>query len=223
MSRTRITAALKGDLVKMMAQELWVAERAVTFGVQQTGRDVQTALRADVMRGGLGLRLSKSWRMNFYPKSGVSLEAAAVVRTKAPHLVEAFDKGVTIKSSDGLWLAIPTPAAPKFGVGRKRLTPSNFPENRFGPLRFVYRKSGVSLLVVDNQRESKGKRGGFVRSRSKRALATGYGLVTVPMFFLVPQVRLKRRLNVRRAADPAAARLAQNIDREFTVLDGRTR
>ncbi|MEL6960387.1 MAG: DUF6441 family protein, partial [Pseudomonadota bacterium] len=188
----RLEAAVRGDLEAFMREELLTAERAVTHGVKDTTDDVKHALRRDVIRGNLGTRLARSWRSRTYPQNGTSLEAAGLVWTKAEDLISAFDRGVRIRSKEGFWLAIPTPAAPKRGKGGKRLTPSNFPENRFGPLRFVYRRSGVSLLVVDNQRLSRGKRGGYVRSRSKRALATGNGLSTVPMFFLVPQVRLRK-------------------------------
>ncbi len=223
MAETRIAAALEGNLEQYMKDELALAEKAVTAGVRRTGVETKFALRDDVVRGGLGRRLSNTWRLALFPENGVSLGAAAVISTKAPLLIEAFDKGVTIKSSEGLWLAIPTPSAPKLGIGRKRLTPKNFPEHRYGKLRFVYRKSGVSLLVVDNQRLRKGKRGGYTLSRSKRALASGYGLSTVPMFFLVPQARLKRRLNVSKVSDRAASKLARNIDSAFTQLDQRTR
>ncbi|SEP28882.1 hypothetical protein SAMN04490248_1861, partial [Salinihabitans flavidus] len=157
----RIKAALQGDLSRFMREELADAERAVTEGVHEAGEDLVHALRRDVIAGGLGARLAKSWRAAHYPKGGRSLGAASVVRTKAPTLIRAFDEGALIRSQDGIWLAIPTDAAPKRGIGRKRITPTNFPENRFGPLRFVYRKSGPSLLVVDNQRERKGKRGGY--------------------------------------------------------------
>ena len=154
------------------------------------------------------------------PVDTAALEAAAVVRTKAPMLVRAFEEGAKIRSADGLFLAIPTEAAPKQGVGRKRISPSTFPEHRFGALRYVYVKKGLSLLVVDNQRERKGKRGGYTLSRSKRALKTGYGLQTVPMFVLVPQVNLKRRLNVKRIEQQELRQLARNIDHAFRALGG---
>lgn len=74
--------------------------------------------------------------------------------------------------------------------------------------------------MADNQRQS--KRGGFALSRNKRALRTGRGLATVPMFVLVPQVRLKKRLNVDATYAAARARLAGNIDDAFRQFD-RTR
>ncbi|WP_372836568.1 DUF6441 family protein, partial [Puniceibacterium confluentis] len=196
MKATRIEAALVGNLEAYMAEELDLVKRAVTAGVRTSGTRLKNALRRDVVAGGLGSKLSKSWRQANFPKQGASLGAATTVETKAPKLIRAFNEGATIRSSEGFFLALPTEDAPKKGVGGKRLTPENFPEHRFGPLRFVYRQGRASMLVVDNQRQRKGKRGGYALSRNKRALATSRDLMTVPMFILVPRVRLRRRLNV---------------------------
>ena len=64
-------------------------------------------------------------------------------------------------------------------------------------LRFVYRRRGPSLLVAEGRLNSKGR---AVASRSK----TGRGVATVPIFLLVPQVRLRKRLDLARDAMRAA-------------------
>ena len=64
-------------------------------------------------------------------------------------------------------------------------------------LRFVYRQRGPSLLVADRARIN--KRGQAVASRSK----TGRNQVTAPIFVLVPQVKLPKRLNLDRDAERA--------------------
>lgn len=219
MTGTRLEAALEGNLEQYMAEELDLAKRAVTKGVHARATVLKHALRADVLSGGLGRRVAKSWQQENYPKGVSSLGAASYVFTKAEKLVAAFDKGVTISANKQRFLAIPTPSAPKLGRKGDRLTPSNFPEDRFGPLRFVYVRGGTSLLVVDNQRAS--KRGGYARSRSKRALKTGYGLHTVPMFWLVPRARLRRRLNVAEVERAAVSGLAADIDAAFNTLKRR--
>lgn len=223
MSDTRLEAALQGDLRAFMEDELDLAERAVTAGMRATGNRLKTALRQDVVSGGLGRRLSRNWRQKDYPEHGASLSAASLVSANAPELMRAFDEGVTARAANSRFLAIPTDAAPKLGSDRKRLTPNNFPEHRYGPLRFVYRPGRASLLVVDSQRERKGKRGGYTRSRSKRALKSGHGLVTVAMFLLVPQVRLRRRLKVKAVTDAVSAGLAGDIDTAFQALKRRRR
>ncbi|EPX82098.1 DUF6441 family protein [Salipiger mucosus] len=223
MTRDRIEAALEGDLRAFMEDELRISEQAVTKGLRAAGDRLKRRLRQDVVSAGLGRRLSKNWQSRTYPKNGASLGAATTVSAKAPQLMRAFEEGSKIRATGGRFLAIPTPAAPKQGVGRKRLTPETFPEHRFGPLRFVPRRNGLALLVVDNQRERKGKRGGYALSRSKRARKTGYGLLSVPMFVLVPQVRLKPRLNIEQITREAVAGLASDIDAAFRTMPDRRR
>jgi len=218
---TRLTAALEGNLEQYMEEELDLAKRAVTKGVHGRATTLKHALRADVIAGGLGRNLSKSWQQEDYPKHLPSLGAASFVYTKAEKLVAAFDQGVSIRARNKRFLAIPTPSAPKLGRKGDRLSPANFPEERFGPLRFVYVRGGTSLLVVDNQRAV--KRGGYTLSRSKRALRTGYGLHTVAMFWLVPQSRLRRRLNVDEVERAALSGLAGDIDAAFNTLGRRRR
>jgi hypothetical protein len=125
-------------------------------------------------------------------------------------VINAFNQGVTIKSAKGFFLAIPTPAAPKTGIDGKRINPSNFPQNSLGRLRFVYRLGKPSLLVVDGLRVSTGKRGGF-RKASASALKSGNGVTVVAMFLLVPQTRLKKRLDIDSAEAQWDARLPGNI------------
>jgi hypothetical protein len=89
----------------------------------------------------------------------------------------------------------PTEAAGKSTRGG-RITPGEW-ERRTGlRLRFVYRRKGPSLLVAEGRVNTKGR---AVASRSK----SGRGLTTVPIFLLVPQVRLRKRLDL--AQDAARA------------------
>ncbi len=197
----RLEAAIKGDLQKIMKQETAAAEKAVTLGVTAAATGLKEELRGQVTRSGLGEKLARTWRHKRYPPSGYSLGAAGLVYSKAPLVISAFNEATRIKSDKGFFLAIPTSAAPKRGVGGKRINPSNFPEHSLGRLRFVYRKGAPSLLVVDGLRAGTGKRGGF-RKASATALRTGRGLTTVVMFILVPEVMLKKRLDI----DPAMLR-----------------
>jgi hypothetical protein len=193
----RLTAALSGDLRTLLAEEVRAAENAVTAGVRQAGQALKGELRQQVTGAGLGGRLANAWRDRHYPNRKV--DAASLVWTKAPQIIRAFDEGVVIRSRRGRWLAIPTENAPRRGTDGKRISPSTFPEHRLGRLRLVARPGKVPLLVVDGLRASTGRRGGFRRA-SARALRSGQGLVTVVMFVLVPQVTLRKRLDVEGAA-----------------------
>jgi len=205
----RLEAALRGDLEAFMGAEVKAAEKAVVTGVKQATDGLKAEMRAQVAGAGLGRRLANSWRGRVYENR--RLDAAGRVWTKAPVIMRAFEKGTTIRSKASFWLAIPTTAAPRRGVGGKRISPSTFPEHRFGPLRFVYRGSGrPSLLVVDSLRARRGKHGGFAKA-GKRAARTGEGLATVVMFILVPQVRLRKRLDVAGAGARWQRRLPRLI------------
>ena len=183
------------DIVAMMAAEITAGEKAVTAAMQEAGTGLKTAWRAQITGAGLGRRLANSIRSQNFPKSGESLDAAALVWSKAPVIVGAHDTGPLIRSKNGFWLAIPTPAAGKSTRGG-RITPGEW-ERRTGlRLRFIYRRTGASLLVAEGRLNTKGR---AVASRSK----TERGVATVPIFLLVPQVRLSKRLDLARDAERA--------------------
>ena len=203
----RITAAIQGSLSEYMAAEVRAAETAVTTGVKQATDGLKLAMRRQVTSAGLGQRLANTWRGKVYPQGQVSLKAAGLVYTNAPEIMTGLEIATVIRGKDGLWLAIPTPNAPKRGMGGKRITPSNFPEQSLGRLRFVYRPSGVSLLVVDNVRAT--ARG--IRSATDKQKASGRGLSTAVMFWLVRQVRTKKGIDLKREAEVWQNRLPSLI------------
>lgn len=116
------------DMRKALAGTQQDIERAVTSGMRDAADGLKQDLRDDVVASGLGERLSRTWRGKVFPEVGESVEAAAFVWSKAPKLINAFDRGVTIRSARGFWLAIPTPAAGARGRGpngrASRITPA---------------------------------------------------------------------------------------------------
>jgi len=188
----RLQLDITPDLVAMMATEIRAGERAVSQAVSQAGNSVKSSWRAQITGAGLGQRLANTIRSEQFPKGRPSLSAAAVVWSKAPVIIGAHDTGPLIRSRNGFWLAIPTPAAGKSSRGG-RITPGEW-ERRSGlRLRFVYRQNGPSLLVAEGRLNARGR---AVASRSR----TGRGVTTVPIFLLVPQVQLRKRLDLARDA-----------------------
>jgi hypothetical protein len=207
-----ITRSLQAD----MQAELRDLEGAVAIGTRDAGRGLRTELRRQVTSAGLGQRLANSWRDRHYPNQ--KLDAASLIYTKAPQIIRAFDEGAVIRSRRGRFLAIPTENAPRKGTDGKRISPRTFPEHRFGPLRFVPRPSGPSLLVVDGLRASFSRKSGELRGfrrATERARERGDGLTTVVMFLLVPQVKLRKRLDVAQAAERWSAQLPALIERSL--------
>ena len=194
---------LRPNLVDLMAAEIKAGEQAVSSAMRAAGRDLKVAWRGQITQAGLGRRLANTIRSESYPKTGESLNAAALVWSKAPEIIGAHDRGALIRSREGMWLAIPMAAA---GRGHKggRITPAEWERRRGLRLRFVYRRRGASLLVADGRLNSRGL---GVASRSK----TGRGRATVPIFLLVPQVKLAKRLDLARDVERIEIQLPRGV------------
>lgn len=201
------------DLAVRLAETETEAARAVTSAMREATEGLKSNLRADVADAGLGQRLANTWRGKTYPETAISLEAASFVWSRAPNIVHAFDRGMTIKSSRGFWLAIPTAAAGVKGIGAagamKRITPGGWERRTGMRLRFVYRRGRPSLLVADNARLS--KKGlawaNLGRTRGGDSFTRIRGRSTVVVFILVPQVTLRKRLDIATIAQQWAARV----------------
>jgi len=192
----KLKIAFDPDLVAMMQAEIAAGEKAVSAAMREAGSGLKSDWRAQITGAGLGRRLANSIRSQTFPKSSNSLNAAALVWSKAPVIIGAHNTGPLIRSKDGFWLAIPTRAAGKSTKGG-RITPGEWERSTGLRLRFVYRRRGPSLLVAEGRLNTKGR---AVASRSK----TGRGLTTVTIFLLVPQVKLRKRLDLARDAERAA-------------------
>lgn len=209
----RILAAATGKLEEVMEVEAAEGERAVTVAVTDTTKLVQGRLRQQVM-GTLGsVRLANAWRSKTDPRlPRTSFGAAGRIWSNAPHIIDAFSRTQAIRSPNGFYLAIPSPDAPERFMGRS-VSPSNWPTDRFGPLRYVYRRTGASLLVVDAvRRNSSGKVSR--RLKNEGMTKTGRfakGWSTVVMFYLVPMVRLPKYLDPQAIYDAIPAQMADRI------------
>jgi len=222
--RFRFTTS--GDPLAMMLDEIVAAEKAATEGTKKAGRGLLRDWRKQV-RGALGYRMAGALRARSYPEHTVSINAASLVyapsnkarRAVSPtyireagataaEVIDAHDKGATIRSADGFFLAIPLGSAARMkgatstGRGdRTRITPGGWERKTGRKLRFVYRKGENSLLVDDGSVAPgnvmlwrNGRRGVYrnpraVRKRQKQP---------VPVFVLVPQVRLRAKTDLDR-------------------------
>ena len=205
-----VTVEIEGDLEQGMRDEILAGELAVTETMRTSGSMLRDAWRNQITAGGLGNRLARTIRARTYPSGGTSMEAATLVWTKAPEIVAAHDEGVEIRAREGLWLSIPLPAA---GKGRRggRITPTEWEQRTGMKLRFIRRRGKTALLVAEGRVSSAGR---AVRSRSK----TGRGLTSVPVFLLVPKVKLKKVLNLDEAVRSVVDRVPAAIVSRWEAL-----
>jgi len=200
----RIDVKIAPDIVARMRAEVAAGQKAVSTTMAQAGASLKSAWRGQITGAGLGQRLANTIWSQTYPKGRNSLDAAALVWSNAPVIIGAHETGPLIRSASGFWLAIPLPAAGK-ALGGKRVTPGMWEQKTGLKLRFVYRRRGPSLLVADAVRLT--TRGQAAASKSK----TGRGQVTAPIFILVRQVKLPKRLNLARDAERAQAAIPGSI------------
>lgn len=200
----KLNISFTPDLVALMRIEVAAGQKAVSTTMAQAGTNLKAAWRGQITGAGLGQRLANTIRSQTYPKGRNSLDAAALVWSNAPVIIGAHDTGPLIRSTSGFWLAIPLPAAGK-AMGGKRITPAMWEQKTGLRLRFVYRSRGPSLLVADAVRLN--TRGQAAVSKSK----TGRGQVTAPIFLMVRQVKLPKRIELARDAERAQARVPRMI------------
>lgn len=196
---------IEGDFPKLMQVEAEAGKRAVSAAMRGAAGTLKAAWRSQVTLAGLGSRLSKAVRSDAYPKGKNSLNAAAMVWTKAPQIISAHNDGAVIRSKSGMWLAIPTAAAGR-GPSGKRITVAQWEQKTGRQLAFVYRR-GRTALLVDTGKAAPGnvmvkrrRRGGSVLTAPST-----FRNRSVVIFTLVPQVRLKKRMDLEAAAQKVAA------------------
>lgn len=228
-------ASVTGNLRAAMDQQVRQVAGALRRAVATAGKQTQDDLRAQARGAGFrdgGRALANSWRLNVYPRPGVgatSFRPAALVTSKMPKAVEAFDAGKPIYAKGSRFLAIPSEVNARNGRGGRRLrvtteqmakTPGAFitkVKSRAGvflwclPLETRTTKRGRLRLFVSGDVEVfTGKIKGLQEVRRAKA-AEGF----VVMFLLVRKLNLRKRLNVAQVEARAPARFASAAQSEL--------
>jgi hypothetical protein len=211
----RLNAALKGDLKKFMMQELADAGAGITKGVETVTMDLKGKLRDQVRSAGLGDRLANAWRGKYYPNK--VLNAAGMVWSNARDIHHAFEEGSLIRGKEGQYLAIPTIFAKRLaGIGRKK---------KVTPKELIERGVTMYLLAANTYGPGKPRRPTLVarelfmtadgrtstRTHTKSGKRREGTRTRLPLFVLVPQVKLRRRLDIGGAFAWAVEELPRRI------------
>lgn len=202
----------------------------VTAAIGEGAAELKADWRGQIEAARLGKRLAGTIRSEVYPKNADSVDAAALVWTKAPNIIDAYARGATIVARNGgRFLAIPTDDVPKKRQGN-RLTPDEV-ETRYGRrLQFISsreafwspssRSNGVGYLIMKGMvpRKATGRwRNASEREKTKGARRYDKAISTVIFFTLVPWVRVMRRdaLDLDQLAVMADARYPAILSRNW--------
>lgn len=210
----QLKAALVGDFDAEMERGRKRVVYAAQAGLRDVADELKTKLQADVANSGLANagKLAKTWRSRIYPNRGDN--PAALISSKAPLIVEAFERGAEVVSPRGAWLAIPNPALQfkpprNRGAGRRSIIAVY--ERRYGKLRYqATRRRNLALLVTD-LRQTKS---GAYRVPTEAGRAKGR-FQSIVVFYLVPKIRQPRLLRGETIRDRAARDFAGRFQTSF--------
>lgn len=206
MALAEFSLAVRGRLRDTLEAERRAGADAITQVVRRRTNRLKNALRRQADRAGLGDRFGKTIRGDVYPPRGSSLSAAGRVHSKAilkragglVDLWQVFATGGTFRAAAGNWLAVPLPAAgykaAAFG-GRTPNRPSDFPD---GALE-VYRSPRTNRLLLKRRDDPSGE----------------------PLFVLVPQIRLRKVIDLEGASERSTRGLEADVARTWERLAKR--
>ena len=223
----RIGGSVEGDLAGILADDATAIASDLQRGMAAATGALQADLRNQVRAAGLGAGLEKAWARADYPNANrlQGLSPAGLVYSKAVLLHSVFSEGATITAKSGRYLAIPTREAEALGYassGQNRGGKGvGSIERRASMVRDAIARLGkenVAILPAKSGRKlvvykvpaGRGAGRSF-KVRGERGVGFRRG-ATVPLFILVPQVRLRPRLDVEAARLRARDRLATELN-----------
>ena len=233
-----LSKALDQELLRVSA----ALKRAVTTTGQQVQGELRAQARGAGFKDG-GKSIANAWRLETFPKPGRgprTLRPAAWVWSKMPEVADAFDKGATVRAKGGQYLAFPTgynAAQGRRNASRRggvRVTPDQMmqagrrgeafvlpskanPRVKLWCLRVAgaygvtkRTRNRLRLFVNEATEVGTGKAKGAAQRR-REILEKGF----VPMFFLMRQVSLRKRLDIAGVRAKAPRWFAANAVREL--------
>lgn len=227
------------DRAKGIASAVTRAVRSVTFGLQRELR--RQVRKANFKKDGLEKLVSAK----VFPKKGYLADAEGVVYSNAQvqrnggevDLIEVFSTGATITAKGGKWLAIPTAdaATARGGQTSSKYRPSaiqslrdsaNAPylfgkENRGSRQNIRRARKRLGALTATGQSDLQ-----FIKTK-KPGLAmlayvdprTGERVIA---YWLVKQVKIRKRLDIKRAEGKWLPKLEPKINRNLDRFTYRT-
>lgn len=203
----------KGEFAREILKARNPIAFAATAAVREVGEAIKSEGRADIANAGFNKRWQNAFRVSVYPKTGVSMGAAAYVYHNIPY-ADAFEKGGVIEGKPILWIWMQRKVV---RLGKEKMTPKLF-WDRIGPLSYVS-KGGSSYLVAKvGLGPVEAKRDGPIRItlQKLRNGAAGVGVIrSVPVFHGQKNVNMPNKFSLReitqREAGTLVRRYARNI------------
>jgi hypothetical protein len=216
-----VFAAAKGQWEKAYKAEYGHVARAATAAVRDGASDLKTRGRAIIGASGLGRRFQNAFRVEVYPRSGSSVDAAMFAHHNIPY-AGVFQTGEGIAGRPLMW--VPLPGVPH-RIGPRHMTPRNY-QQLVGPLHFDERPGHKPILAAYARGVRQPKRVTMASLKAGSALARlgvrekrgrhgTPGVVSVPVFVGVSSVKMPRRFDLRPVFQRASQALGPAYQRHF--------
>ncbi len=179
---------------------------------------------------GSGRSLASAIRFELYPANGVARNPAGLlyVQPSAVKIFEAFENDTVIRAGNGKFLVIPIPGSPasreEFGDSPSGESVLQRLKSRGIEIAFVKATpSRPAMIVAENVRLRTNPKGRLKVGKAAKTKAGNYasGVGSVPLFFLVPRVRIAKRLSLNREFDRLAVEFVDMFTRELAAVLAR--
>lgn len=181
---------------------------------------------------GTGRSLASAIRYQTYPANlnvrARNPAALLYVQPSAVHIFEAFEEGATIRAKEGRFITIPVPGSPaareNFGDKPQGQTVLEKLKSRGVEVKFVpATPARPAMLVAENVRLRTDAKNRLKVSRATKTKAGAFasGTGSVPLFFLVEQARIDKRINLAREFQRLSEEFVETFAREFDEILGR--
>lgn len=226
----------KGQLTQYMEAcdeaFMWAARNTLELMVDRA----KARLRAHVVAAGLakagagqgkgsGRSLAGAIRFELYPKRGLARDPAGFifVQPSAVKIYRAFEQGMTITAHGGKYLTVPVEGSP---ADRKNFGDKPRGHSILAALKakgiqvgFVPARGARPAMLVAQSVRVRDMAGRSKISRAAPTKSGGFakGAATVPLFWLVPNVKVPKRLSLTREFEAVAreffAEYSQELDK----------
>ena len=209
--------SISGDWTREMDKATAKIARCATGAIRDAADLAKQRGRASIASGGFSLKWQNALHADIYPKKGVSLSPAAVIRHKIPY-ADVFEYGLAIAGKPLLWM--PLSNVPVLAGGR-RMSPSQFVE-RIGVL-YTMKVPGKQPMLgaVVRMTDARASKGISLSLLRRGRNPHGRGTVRlVPLYVGVPNVNDPKKFGVLDAIRQAAAQVPQFYVQEFEHDNG---
>lgn len=223
MSFKIIVSDVATDIKNAVLQMDAPVKDACTKAIIEAGSKLATEGAADIARGVSGRKFPAGWHVRFYQVDPPQIDAAAFAYHKIPW-ASVFEDGRTIHGKPMLW--IPLRNAPRFFGGGK-ITPKKLEKKnvRLFPIIRAGKRPLLATKVFATTAEARRLNTDISSKKILSGRQTPQGKknaakmkrITVPLFFGILAVTLRKRFHIGRIADQQRANLESYYDRHLEV------